>query len=233
VTFIGAGECTITANQAGDASYLGANPVSQTIDVGPSSTPPSPPLSVITTPAISGTSAVVTWVAPASNGGSPITRYTVVVEPGGHGCTTQGVTQCVITGLTPGVIYTIMVSASNAKGVSNQAFTIEVSLVPYLNDSSVLTTRMKRQLDNVALTIGKTSYRVVTLIGYASSTSTPAHNSVLGSERAQGAAKYLLGRLRALGLNGTRMRVVTAGATHFAVRDTTAPANRRTVVILS
>jgi hypothetical protein len=60
-------------------------------------------------------SATVTWNAPASTGGSPITGYTVTSSPGGLTCSTTA-TSCVVTGLTNGVPYTFDVVATNAVG---------------------------------------------------------------------------------------------------------------------
>ena len=60
--------------------------------------------------------ATVTWTAPASNGGSPITGYTVTSAPGGKTCTTTGATTCDVSGLTNGQAYTFTVTATNAIG---------------------------------------------------------------------------------------------------------------------
>ncbi|MEN9714641.1 MAG: hypothetical protein RJA35_108, partial [Actinomycetota bacterium] len=58
------------------------------------------------------TTATVTWQAPASNGGSPVTDY-LVTSSGGQTCTTTLLT-CQVTGLTNGVSYTFTVQARNA-----------------------------------------------------------------------------------------------------------------------
>ena len=64
-------------------------------------------------------SATVTWTAPAANGGSPITGYTVTSSPGGF---TAGVGAGVVTarvsGLTNGTSYTFTVRANNSAGPS-------------------------------------------------------------------------------------------------------------------
>jgi hypothetical protein len=58
---------------------------------------------------------VVSWTAPASNGGNAITRYTVTSSPGGFACETE-TTSCTVTGLTNGVLYTFTVTATNGVG---------------------------------------------------------------------------------------------------------------------
>ncbi len=62
----------------------------------------------------------VSWTAPASNGGSPITGYTATASPGGASCTTA-TTTCIVTGLTNGTSYVFRVTATNAAGVSPQS----------------------------------------------------------------------------------------------------------------
>ena len=62
-------------------------------------------------------SATVRWLAPASDGGRPITRYTVQISPAASGGAVEVVaTVAVITGLSNGTAYTFRVSAVNAVG---------------------------------------------------------------------------------------------------------------------
>jgi hypothetical protein len=64
------------------------------------------------------TSAAVSWSAPAYNGGSAVTGYTVTANPGGQTCTSTGATSCTVTGLTSGTAYTFTVTATNSIGTS-------------------------------------------------------------------------------------------------------------------
>ena len=57
----------------------------------------------------------LSWAAPASDGGSPITSYTATSSPGGLTCTSASAS-CTVTGLTNGTSYSFTVKATNAFG---------------------------------------------------------------------------------------------------------------------
>lgn len=83
---------------------------------------PGRPMGVNAAPGTS--SATVSWTAPISMGGSPITGYTVQYSfDGGATWTTATMctgtaTSCTVTGLTPGTSYLFQVAATNVVGTS-------------------------------------------------------------------------------------------------------------------
>jgi hypothetical protein len=84
--------------------------------------PPSVARSVVGTPGNS--SVVVSWAAPASNGGAAITGYVVTASPkvGSvyKSCSTNGTTlACTVPGLTNGKSYTFRVTSTNAAAQSS------------------------------------------------------------------------------------------------------------------
>ena len=60
--------------------------------------------------------AVIAWKAPAVDGGSAITAYTVTASPGGARCTTTGALTCAVTGLLNTKAYTFVVKAETSAG---------------------------------------------------------------------------------------------------------------------
>ena len=63
----------------------------------------------------SGSTLAISWRAPASDGGAPVTLYTATVTPGGRTCTSSGALTCSISAMADGT-YTIRVTATTVVG---------------------------------------------------------------------------------------------------------------------
>jgi len=99
---------TVTASNS-----AGAGPASSSNSVIPATVPGAP---VGVTDSAGNTQVTVSWAPPASNGGSPITGYTVTaVQDTSKHCSTATLS-CVVLGLTNGTAYTFTVTASNSVG---------------------------------------------------------------------------------------------------------------------
>lgn len=108
--------------QSGVVTLLGTATQDGTITVQLTSDPsvyvvatvPSVPRTIANSP--SSNSATITWTAPSTDGGDPITGYTVTLNTGTT-CTTSTLT-CVFNNLTVGTPYTATVVANNSIGSS-------------------------------------------------------------------------------------------------------------------
>jgi Tfp pilus assembly protein PilE len=132
----GATQCTVTGLVEGaqyTMSVVAANVAGVGNGAATSATAPlalpGAPTGVSTNPGAAGSGAVtVSWSAPADTGGSAVTGYTVTATPtSGNSpaqtCVTTGGLSCNVTGLDPGIAYTVTVTATTAAGVGADATT--------------------------------------------------------------------------------------------------------------
>lgn len=120
VTMVGLGTCTITADQAGNTTYLAAPQVVQSFGIL-GGVPGAPTIGTAT----AGTAqASIAFTPPASSGGSVISSYSASC----NGISQTGnVSPITVTGLTNGVLYTCAVTATNALGTGPASATVTVT----------------------------------------------------------------------------------------------------------
>ena len=125
------------------------------------------PATVPTAPIVGGTtfgdqSVNVSWAAPSSNGGAPITGYTVTSTPGSLTCSTTA-SNCTVTRLTNGTSYTFRIVAMNGAGSS----------LASSNSASTMPRAVPKQPTVVSATSGADAKSVVSWIGPANNGGEP------------------------------------------------------------
>ena len=176
VTFSRVGTCTLTPHVAQGTNYtaLDGSPQSFTI----AATAPSAP--TILGLDRGDASATLRWAAPSSSGGSPITGYRVVAQPGVASCRTTGALTCVVAGLTPGVRYQFSVVASNVIGASVASTSLSVVAAKrivignFTVNSAILIGSLKAQLRAAVTAIATHHLHSVIITGYANPGSAPS-----------------------------------------------------------
>lgn len=127
VTDLTAGDCTITAAQAGDANYNAAPTVAQTLTVvvPAATTVPGSPSGVQASLGSAANTVVVSFTAPASSGGSPVTSYTVVSTPAGLSAS-GAASPLVVSCPSSCAGYAVAVLASNSVGPGAASAAVDV-----------------------------------------------------------------------------------------------------------
>ncbi|HEY3834488.1 MAG TPA: fibronectin type III domain-containing protein [Acidimicrobiia bacterium] len=127
--------CTITGLTNG-STYTVSVTATNAIGTGPAATTsvsagraPDAPTGL--TARAENAKALLAWTAPVNNGGYVISSYTATATPGNATCVSAfPTTTCTITGLTNGTLYTVSVTATNAKGTSAPSSSVTVTPQP-------------------------------------------------------------------------------------------------------
>ncbi len=124
VTMLTAGTCTIAANQAGNANYLAAPQVTQSVAI--TAVVPGAPGIGSATPG--NTQAQIGFTAPSQNGGSAILDYTATCTSAQPTRTGTGTSSpLLVTGMVNGVTYNCTVTARNGAGNSAASSAVQVT----------------------------------------------------------------------------------------------------------
>jgi trimeric autotransporter adhesin len=142
LTFLGAGNCTVRASQAGNASFIAAADVNRNISIGTPAPPPSPPAIPQVACVIKPAGGITCGFIPGTPGApglntAIITGYQIsCANPNGVVVAIQSSTGSTINlpTLPVGTIYTCTVTAMSSVGASNPAIIrIAPQLIPLAN----------------------------------------------------------------------------------------------------
>ena len=125
ITFVSAGFCVITANQAGNTTYAAAEPVTQSFQI----TPSAPTATTQAASSVAIRSATINGDFTTGGGGSTSISFTYGTDSGLAGATTTSTTNSPstsngsrsmnLTGLSPATTYYYRISASNSTSSAN------------------------------------------------------------------------------------------------------------------
>jgi nitrogen fixation protein FixH len=141
------GDHTVTAAYSGSATHNPSTSAALKVTISTGTTPAAPSAPTVT--AITGTTASVTWNAPANPGGSAITAYRVTVKADVAGTvvaqfeTTNANRTASVTGLTPGRLYRFSVAARNGTGIGNESALSAHALPPFKTVDAFTTQQFK------------------------------------------------------------------------------------------
>jgi Fibronectin type III domain len=99
-----------------------------TVEVG---VPFDAPGSLEATPNLAGTQLAVSWTAPASTGGNPLSSYVLTTQPATGTTTVSGTsTSATLSNLTPGTTYVVTLAATNSAGLQSPPVTTTANTTP-------------------------------------------------------------------------------------------------------
>ncbi len=97
---------------------------------GQAFTPGAPTAVKAAAPSPATGKALVSWTAPSSSGGVPISSYSVTSSPGDFTCTAVTSAGCTVAGLTDGTPYTFTVKATNESTLTSEASAASAAFIP-------------------------------------------------------------------------------------------------------
>jgi len=194
---------------------------------GAAPTKPSAPRGVKFRGSVTGIG-TVTWKVSGSNGGSPITKYVVLVTGTRYAksCVVNMVTNpnatlsCSVSGLKPKRFYNFRVKAVNAVGEAlspkaRQAIDTVIRVVSFGVGKTTMWSGLYRQAFITAGYIKKFKYTKVTLTGYTNPGGTLAGRTRFTQLRALTVANYFTRQLRAMGVRNVTVIAVGTGASIY------------------
>ena len=157
-----------------DGSKAFAAPYGQRFYLSAKAAPPTPTIGAAT--ATGATTASVSFTAPSGNGGSSITSYTAISNPGGiTGSITQAGSGTIsVTGLSPSTSYTFTVKATNAIGTSNASSASASITTNVAAPAFTLSSSFESKTVNTAISGYTISSTGGTIASYAISPAAPA-----------------------------------------------------------
>ncbi len=204
------------------SNALGESPFSAVSNAVSPAEAAAPGVPTVGTATAGDASATLTWTAPGSDGGSPITGYSVRAFAGDVLATTQAVTgnvgTVVVTGLTNGTVYTFDVAAIN--GVGTGASSARSAAVTPAVPDTVAPTVTARVPASGALSVNQTANITATLSEAVTGVTGTNFQLRLGTTRIPAAVSYnAQTRVATLNPTGSLLADRVYTATLSGVRD--------------
>lgn len=150
----------------------------------------------------------VTWQAPKSDGGSPLTGYTITASPGGETVSApSGASNATLSGLLDGETYAVQVTANNALGASPPA---EANGTPA--GASVRTNTVVLSGESLASLVSVIATGELVFQDPPSQVTTLKPGAVIAAGVSGATPAGLLARVVSVATNGTETRVATTPA---------------------